>query len=104
MKTCEYCGSEVADETVSCPSCAAAFPPWVPPPVYRPLWTTPPPEPIKARLERSFSTIGKVVVLFFLANFLFGLLLTTSASRGSPLLLALVFLVIAGLILRRALR
>lgn len=108
MKTCEYCGSEVPNETVICPNCAAHFDPsTIPPPPS--AWRTNPvpdpvdPNPFKSRLDRSFWGIGRVVavlVIVYVVLMVIGVL----GSVSSWLLLAGILLVAAVLILRKALK
>jgi hypothetical protein len=110
MKTCEYCGSEVPDETLVCPNCAAHFeippqpPPW-PPPLPGPDPGQPPLDQnlFKSRLDRSYWNIGKVVVTLFVV-YLALMFIGVLGAINRWLLLAGILLVAAVLILRKALR
>jgi hypothetical protein len=110
VKTCEYCGSEVPDQTLVCPNCAAHFDD-LPPPDYlfavdsnrtsAPLSTWPLLGLPRERLEWSFSLLGKLLVAFLALNFLGAFL---GVFGQSPILmLALVLLLGAGYFLKKAL-
>jgi hypothetical protein len=107
VKTCEYCGSEVPDETAVCPNCAAHFDPSTMPLPYP--WMPEPPEgsadpnPFKSRWDRSFWSIGRVVAFLFVI-YLVLMVLGLLGSINRWLLLAGILLVAAALILRKALK
>lgn len=105
MKTCDYCGSEVPDETVSCPHCAAHFdistlprppvPEEPPVPADSPLLAV-----LRARLGISYRGIGKLAVALIAVYFFF-MFMGVLGTISFWLVLAALLLAAAVLILKR---
>ena len=110
VKTCEYCGSEVAWDILVCPNCAAHFPD---PPPRQPMTGLPAPDrsarpfaPLPPTyLDGVFSRIGRAVAvgcLLYVVAMIMGTMFMGLMSRDVVLLVAAGLVVLAVVIVRRA--